>query len=99
MAIQVMVGVVEEGRFRVLDFLLPSWLHGQVITFVGRETGDPVVLEPIEYLDWSAYGGTSPYRPCSRDRVAAAVGEVVRVLRESGALFTPSNPSGRIRAG
>jgi hypothetical protein len=91
MGITVMVGADEADGYRVLDFMLPSWLHGEVIRFAGGY-GDAKVLEPLEYLNWSAYEETAlPYRCPSRDELLVAVAHVVTVLTEHGAEFVPAD--------
>lgn len=91
MGITVMVGADETDGYRALDFMLPSWLHGQVVRFV-RTADDANVLEPLENLNWSAYDNAAvPYAPPSRDQLLTAVAHVVLVLTERGAEFVPSD--------
>jgi hypothetical protein len=91
MGITVMVGADEADGYRVLDFMLPSWLHGQVIRFV-RAGDDANLLESLEYLDWSAYNEDAvPYTPPCRDQLLTAVAHIVTVLTERGTEFAPSD--------
>ena len=90
MGIQVMVGVEENGVYRVLDFILPSWLHGQALYYL-HDRVDEASLAPFERLDWSSYDEDAlPYAPLTPAVLRESVACVIEAL-EANPGFAPSD--------
>jgi hypothetical protein len=90
MGIQVMVVVERAGGHRVLDFILPSWLHEQAMRFVEQRGGPPARLAPFARLDWTAYEEDATYTPCSAEHLTAAVAHAISALEAHGEEFRPA---------